>query len=96
MMYPQKILSSPLVIIQFVGVHYLHKGERGKEMEMNQMFKVEQVREPHLHLQLGMTAKVIKTQTVTADQVSATRAAFRQDMRRDPAQGSDVIRVTEA
>jgi len=59
------------------------------------MFKVNQVRNPHNHSQLGMTGQVIRTETVDAGQVSAVREAFRQSMRTDPAASSDSIQVTE-
>jgi hypothetical protein len=59
------------------------------------MFKVSQVRNPHNHSQVGMIGQEIRTETVGAGQVSATRETFRQGMRIDPAASSDSIQVTE-
>lgn len=59
-------------------------------------YKVEQVRNPHNHSQLGMTGKVVRSKTVDESQVSATRAELRQGMRGSKQASSDVIRVTKA
>ena len=59
-------------------------------------YKVEEVRDPRNHPQLGMTGKVIRSKVVDEVQVSATKADFRAGMRINPAKSSDSIRVTKA
>ena len=53
------------------------------------LFKVSQVRDTRI-------GEEIKSRTVTADRVSATRAELRQGMRNDPAASSDTIQVRRA
>jgi hypothetical protein len=59
-------------------------------------YQVTQVRNPHNHSQTGMTGRVIRTETVDAGQVSATREGFRESMRTNPAESSDSIQVHPA